>query len=131
MAKSVADLLVETLAVAGVERVYGLPGDSLNGFTDAIRRQGKMQWIHVRHEEVAAFANLEKINEYVKRSLMLVTALAPVIGYDKASQIAHYALDNDLTLKDAALKLGFISEEEFDRIVDPRKIVKPYVATAS
>src|ERR1700684_181767 len=56
MAKSVADLLVETLAVAGVERVYGLPGDSLNGFTDAIRRQGKMQWIHVRHEEVAAFA---------------------------------------------------------------------------
>jgi fumarate hydratase, class II len=75
--------------------------------------------------------NLEKINEYVKRSLMLVTALAPVIGYDKASQIAHYALDNDLTLKDAALKLGFISEEEFDRIVDPRKMVKPYVATAS
>src|SRR6204780_1050809 len=56
MAKSVADLLVETLAAAGVERVYGLPGDSLNGFTDAIRRQGKMQWIHVRHEEVAAFA---------------------------------------------------------------------------
>jgi fumarate hydratase class II len=53
---------------------------------------------------------------------MLVTALAPVIGYDKASKIAHYALDNDLTLKDAALKLGFISEEEFDPIVDPRKI---------
>jgi fumarate hydratase, class II len=74
--------------------------------------------------------NLNKINEYVERSLMLVTALAPVIGYDKASQIAHYALDNDLTLKDAALKLGFISEEEFDRIVDPRKMVKPYVATA-
>jgi fumarate hydratase class II len=74
--------------------------------------------------------NLKKINEYVKRSLMLVTALAPVIGYDKASQIAHYALDNDLTLKDAALKLGFISEEEFDRIVDPRKMVKPYVATS-
>jgi fumarate hydratase class II len=74
--------------------------------------------------------NLKKINEYVERSLMLVTALAPVIGYDKASQIAHYALDNDLTLKDAALKLGLISEKEFDRIVDPRKMVKPYVATA-
>jgi pyruvate dehydrogenase (quinone) len=56
MAKSVADLLVETLAAAGVTRVYGLPGDSLNGFTDAIRRQGKIQWIHLRHEEVAAFA---------------------------------------------------------------------------
>ena len=75
--------------------------------------------------------NLKKINEYVERSLMLVTALAPVIGYDKASKIAHYALDNDLTLKAAALKLGFVSEEEFDRIVDPRKMVKPYVATAN
>ena len=60
---------------------------------------------------------------------MLVTALAPVIGYDKASQIAHYAIDNDLTLKEAALKLGLVSEEEFDRIVDPAKMVKPYVAT--
>ncbi len=61
---------------------------------------------------------------------MLVTALTPVIGYDKASQIAHYAMDNDLTLKDAAFKLGFVSEEEFDRIVDPAKMIKPYVATA-
>jgi fumarate hydratase, class II len=60
---------------------------------------------------------------------MLVTALAPVIGYDKASQIAHYAMDHDLTLKAAALKLGFVSEEEFDRIVDPTKMVGPYVAT--
>jgi fumarate hydratase, class II len=74
--------------------------------------------------------NLKKINEYVERSLMLVTALSPVIGYDKASKIAHYAMDNDLTLKEAALKLGFVSEAEFDRIVDPKKMVKPYVATA-
>jgi len=75
--------------------------------------------------------NQQKINEYVERSLMLVTALAPVIGYDKASKIAHYALDNDLTLKAAALRLGFVSEAEFDRIVDPGKMVKPYVATAA
>src|ERR1700704_3610747 len=73
--------------------------------------------------------NLTKIKEYVDRSLMLVTALAPVIGYDKASTIAHYAMDNDLTLKAAALKLGFVSEAEFDRIVDPTKMVRPYVAT--
>jgi fumarate hydratase class II len=73
--------------------------------------------------------NLKKINEYVERSLMLVTALAPVIGYDKASKIAHHAMDNDLTLKEAALQLGFVSEEEFDRVVDPKKMVKPYVAT--
>jgi fumarate hydratase class II len=75
--------------------------------------------------------NLKKIKEYVERSLMLVTALAPVIGYDKASQIAHYAMDHDLTLKEAALKLGFVTEQEFDRVVDPAKMVKPYVAAAS
>jgi fumarate hydratase class II len=75
--------------------------------------------------------NIKKINEYVERSLMLVTALSPVIGYDKASKIAHYALDNDLELKAAALKLGFISEAEFDRVVDPKKMVRPYVATAA
>jgi fumarate hydratase class II len=75
--------------------------------------------------------NLKKIKEYVDRSLMLVTALAPVIGYDKASQIAHYAMDHDLTLKQAALKLGFVTEPEFDRVVDAAKMVKPYVAAAS
>ena len=75
--------------------------------------------------------NLKKINEYVQRSLMLVTALSPVIGYDKASKIAHYAMDNDLTLKAAALKLGFVTEAEFDRVVDPKKMVQPYVAAAA
>jgi fumarate hydratase, class II len=75
--------------------------------------------------------NLKKINEYVERSLMLVTALSPVIGYDKASRIAHYAMDNDLTLKAAALKLGFVAEAEFDRVVDPTKMVRPYVAAAA
>jgi fumarate hydratase, class II len=75
--------------------------------------------------------NPRKLHEYVERSLMLVTALSPVIGYDKASKIAHYALDNNLPLKQAALKLGFVSEEEFDRLVDPMKMVSPYVATAN
>ncbi|MGO9818152.1 MAG: class II fumarate hydratase [Acidocella sp.] len=72
--------------------------------------------------------NLTKIKEYVDRSLMLVTALAPVIGYDNASKIAHYALDNGLTLKAAALQLGFVTEAEFDRVVDPVKMVRPYAA---
>jgi len=75
--------------------------------------------------------NLKKIQEYVDRSLMLVTALAPVIGYDKASKIAHYAMDNDLTLRESALKLGFVTEDEFDRVVDPKKMVHPYVAKAN
>jgi fumarate hydratase class II len=71
-----------------------------------------------------------KIKEYVDRSLMLVTALAPVIGYDKASKIARLAMDNDLTLRAAALQSGFVTEAEFDRVVDPRKMVAPYVAGA-
>ena len=53
---TVADQFAETLAAAGVKRIYGIVGDSLNGLTDAIRRQGKIEWLHVRHEEVAAFA---------------------------------------------------------------------------
>jgi fumarate hydratase class II len=72
--------------------------------------------------------NRKQIDRFVERSLMLVTALSPVIGYDKASKIAHFANDNDLTLKEAALRLGFVSAEEFDRIVDPHKMVHPYVA---
>jgi len=56
MARTVADQFAETLAIAGVKRIYGIVGDSLNGLTDAIRRQGKIEWLHVRHEEVAAFA---------------------------------------------------------------------------
>src|ERR1700754_1031903 len=54
--KNVAELLVETLARAGVERIYGVPGDSLNGITDSIRRREQPHWIHLRHEETAAFA---------------------------------------------------------------------------
>jgi fumarate hydratase class II len=75
--------------------------------------------------------NRKKIAEYVDRSLMLVTALAPVIGYDKASKIAHHALENNLTLKEAALGLGFVTEGDFDRIVDPAKMVSPYVAATT
>src|ERR1700734_3892654 len=56
MAKKVADQFAETLAAAGIKRIYGIVGDSLNGLTDSIRRQGKIEWVHVRHEEVAAFA---------------------------------------------------------------------------
>jgi fumarate hydratase class II len=74
--------------------------------------------------------NVKKIKEYVDNSLMLVTALSPVIGYDKASKIAHHAMDNDLTLKAAALELGFVTEEVFNRVVDPVKMTQPYVATA-
>src|SRR6266576_3036564 len=56
--KNVAELLVETLLRAGVERIYGVPGDSLNGITDSIRRQEQPRWIHLRHEETAALAKI-------------------------------------------------------------------------
>ena len=65
--------------------------------------------------------NRKKIAQDVEQSLMLVTSLSPLIGYDKASKIAHYALENDLTLKQAATRLGFVTEEEFDGVVDPGK----------
>ncbi|HET9169119.1 MAG TPA: class II fumarate hydratase [Actinospica sp.] len=67
--------------------------------------------------------NLRQIDAYVSRSLMLVTALAPVIGYDRASEIAHKADREDTTLREAAVGSGYISGEEFDRIVDPRGMV--------
>ena len=56
MAKLVADQFAEILVAAGVRRIYGVVGDGLNGLTDVLRRQGKIDWVHVRHEEVAAFA---------------------------------------------------------------------------
>jgi pyruvate dehydrogenase (quinone) len=56
MARTVADQFIDTLAAAGVKRIYGIVGDSLNGLTDAVRRRGEIKWLHVRHEEVAAFA---------------------------------------------------------------------------
>ena len=63
--------------------------------------------------------NHKQIQRYVDQSLMLVTALSPVIGYDKASKIAHHAFEHDLSLKQAAIQLGFISAKEFDRAIDP------------
>src|ERR1700722_13718529 len=56
MARTVADFMAETLRQAGIKRVYGVVGDSLNGFTDALRRMGGIEWIHMRHEEAGAFA---------------------------------------------------------------------------
>jgi fumarate hydratase class II len=67
--------------------------------------------------------NEKRINQYVGESVMLVTALSPVIGYDKASEIAHTAMQEDLTLRDAAIRSGAVSAEDFDRLVDPRELV--------
>jgi fumarate hydratase class II len=67
--------------------------------------------------------NRARIDELLGRSLMLVTALTPVIGYDKAAAIAHIATEENLTLREAALRSGYIDEKRFDEIVDPAKMV--------
>lgn len=69
--------------------------------------------------------NLARIERYVAESVMLVTALAPTIGYDTASKVAHHAMDHDCTLKEAALALNAVSEADFDRLVDPRTMLAP------
>ncbi|MGO9007938.1 MAG: class II fumarate hydratase [Beijerinckiaceae bacterium] len=76
-----------------------------------------------RYQVEGTQLNRKRIDEMLGRSLMLVTALSPVIGYDKASAIAHKANDAGLTLKEAALDSGYIDEKRFDEIVDPKKMV--------
>ena len=70
-------------------------------------------------------ANKKKIKDHLDNSLMLVTALAPYIGYDNAAKIAKTALKNDTTLKEETLKLKLISEKDYDKIVDPKKMINP------
>jgi len=70
-------------------------------------------------------ANKKKIQEHLDNSLMLVTALAPHIGYDNAASIAKKALKNNTTLKEETLKTGLINEKDYQRIVDPRKMIYP------
>ena len=70
-------------------------------------------------------ANKKKIQEHLDNSLMLVTALAPKIGYDNAARIAKTALKNNTTLKYETLKTGLISEKDYNKIVDPKKMIYP------
>lgn len=67
--------------------------------------------------------NLENIDKQMKNSLMLVTALSPKIGYDKAAKVAHMAYVENLSLKEACLKLGYVSEKEFDEWIDPKQML--------
>jgi fumarate hydratase, class II len=95
----------------------------INNFLHAARVLGDACDKFRRFSVEGTRLNRQRIAEMLGRSLMLVTALSPVIGYDKASAIAHKANDEDLTLKEAALKSGFIDEKRFDEIVDPTKMV--------
>ncbi len=70
-------------------------------------------------------ADKKKIKEYLDNSLMLVTALSPHIGYDNASKIAKFALKNNTTLKHEAVKSGLINEKDYNKIVNPKNMIKP------
>jgi fumarate hydratase class II len=70
-------------------------------------------------------ANEARIRELTERSLMLVTALAPKIGYDNAAKVAKRAHQNGTTLKDEAVKGGFVTQEEFERLVRPERMIRP------
>ncbi len=88
-----------------------LLADACNSFTD--------------HLLDGLTVNLEQIKKHLDNSLMLVTALAPRIGYDRAAEIAHTALHEGLTLREACLKSGYLNEEEFDELVRPEKMTRP------
>ena len=103
--------LYKPMIIFNVIQSVHILADSCNNFTDFLVE--------------GAEPNRKQIDRYLHESLMLVTSLSPVIGYDKASEIAHFAFENDLTLKDAALKLGYVRAEDFDQIVDPYKMVYP------
>ena len=86
--------------------------DCCNNFTDFLIEDTK--------------PNKPKIDEYLNESLMLVTALSPVIGYDKASKLAHYAYEKNISLKKANQELAYLTESDFDKLVDPRKMAYPH-----
>jgi len=94
-----------------------------------------LQSIHIMADSSKSFANYcirglrankKKIQELLNNSLMLVTALAPKVGYDNAAKISKKAYKNGTTLKEEAIKSGLISEREYNKIVDPKKMIKPY-----
>jgi fumarate hydratase, class II len=100
----------------------------INNFLHSARILGDACDKFRRYSVEGTRLNRARIGELVGRSLMLVTALSPVIGYDKASKIAHLANDENLTLKEAARKTGYIDEKRFDEVVDPTKMVGTGVA---
>ena len=134
MAETVAERLLQTLIDAGIRRVYGIVGDSLNPVTEPVMLHSVLASIQLLAEGVRSFdercatgiaPNEKRIREHLDGSLMLVTALNPHIGYEKSAQISLKAYREDLTLRDAALKLGFVTAEQFDEWVRPEDMTHP------
>lgn len=94
-------------------------------FTQSVRLLSDTARMFNEHCAVGIKPNQEKISFYLNNSLMLVTALNPHIGYDNAAKIAKHAHKNNLTLKEAAIELGFLTAEKFDEVVRPEKMLGP------
>ena len=134
MAETVAERLVQTLIEAGVRRVYGIVGDSLNPVTDAIRRSGTVDWIHVRHEEAAAFAAAADA-ELTGQLAVCAGSCGPgnlhlINGLFDAQQnmapvLAIAAHIPSAEIGTGALKLGFVTAEQFDEWVRPEDMTHP------
>ena len=93
-----------------------------------------LQSIHIMADSSKSFANYcikglkadkKRIKNFLDNSLMLVTALSPKVGYDNAAKIAKRAHKNGTTLKEESIKSGLITEKEYDKIVNPKKMIKP------
>jgi len=97
----------------------------IHNFLNSVRLLSDACRSFVDHCVVGIELNEERISENVKNSLMLVTALSPKIGYDKSAEIAHKAHHENLSLREAALKLGYLTAEEFDALVRPEKMTHP------
>jgi len=100
------------MMVFNVLKSIAIISDSCRNFTDYL----------VKDLQV----NEKQIERFLNSSPMLVTALSPVIGYEKAAQIAHLAMEREISLKKACLELGYLSSEEFDRIVNPYQMAHPH-----
>ena len=97
----------------------------IHNFLHSVRLLTDVSASFVRHCLTGLEVNKARIDYFVSRSLMLVTALSPIIGYDKCAKLAHYAHEHDLSLREANQALNFLSDEEFQKVVRPETMTKP------
>ncbi len=102
----------------------------IHNFLHSVRLLTDVVRSFVQHCLRGLEVNRAQIDYFVNRSLMLVTALSPSIGYDNCAKLAHYAHENDLTLREANQKLGFVSDEEFQKVVRPEAMTRPEAVQA-
>ena len=123
-----------TISIAGASGAFELNVYKpviIYNFLQSVRLLSDTCRMFNRHCAVGIEPNRERLRQYVEQSLMLVTALNPYIGYDNAARIAKYAYQTGKTLKEAAVELGLLSAEEFDRIVRPEAMVRPNLGSGS